>query len=124
MVIIDDKFQKMGPDILEKAKILQWIEFANCEIMKCNRSIIYPILGLDCLDKENYNIDSNKLKEYLKTVEKELEKNEYIVGKEGKTKVNKKNSNNDKTEVMGLPKSNKNENNHGGGNIIEKFLGK
>ena len=25
---------------------------------------------------------------------------------------------------MGLPKSNKNENNHGGGNIIEKFLGK
>ena len=25
---------------------------------------------------------------------------------------------------MGLPISNKNENNHGGGNIIEKFLGK
>ena len=43
--------------------------------------------------------------------------------KEGKTKVSK--NNNNKYIVMGLPITNKNDNNHGGGvNIIEKFLGK
>ena len=75
-----NKSPLLGQNDLEKAKIIQWTEFANHEIMKCNRSIIYPVLEWDCLNKEEYNRDSNKLKEYLKLIENELGKNEYIVG--------------------------------------------
>ena len=75
-----NKSPLLGQNDLEKAKIIQWTEFANHEIMKCNRSIIYPVLGWDCLNKEEYNRDSNKLKEYLKLIENELGKNEFIVG--------------------------------------------
>ena len=83
--------------------------------------IIDPLTGVNA-SKSSYKIDDiqNTFSEAFDFFQNE----EIKYGKEGKTKVNKKNSNNDKTEVMGLPKSNKNENNHGGGNIIEKFLGK
>ena len=70
----------LGQNIFEKAKIMQWVEFANCEINQCNRNIIYPIFGWEELNKEDYNRDNNKIKEYLKNIEKELEKNEYIIG--------------------------------------------
>ena len=59
---------------------MQWVEFSNCEINQCNRNIIYPIFGWEELNKEDYNRDNNKIKEYLKNIEKELEKNEYIIG--------------------------------------------
>jgi elongation factor 1-gamma len=59
---------------------MQWTEFSNCEISRCNRSIIYPIFGWDELNKDDYNRDNNKIKEYLKCIEKELEKNEFIIG--------------------------------------------
>ena len=77
--------QKYKPDLLgenafEKAKILQWIEFANCEILRCNKSIIYPILGWSNLNKEEFDRDNKKIKEYLLLLEKELEKNDFIVG--------------------------------------------
>ena len=48
--------------------------------MKCNKSIIYPIFGWSDLNKEEFDRDNNKIKEYLKLIEKELEKNEYIIG--------------------------------------------
>ena len=48
--------------------------------MKCNKSIIYPIFGWSDLNKEEFDRDNNKIKEYLKLIEKELEKNEYITG--------------------------------------------
>jgi elongation factor 1-gamma len=75
-----NKSPLLGENALEKAKIMQWTEFANCEIMRCNRSIIYPVLGWDSLNKEEYNRDNNKLKEYLKLIENELGKSEYIIG--------------------------------------------
>ena len=74
------KPELLGQNAFEKAKIMQWVEFANCEISRCNRSIIYPIFGWDELNKEEYNRDNNKIKEYLKCLEKELEKNEFIIG--------------------------------------------
>ena len=74
------KPELLGQNIFEKAKIMQWTEFANCEIAKCNRSIIFPIFGWDELNKEDYNKDSNKIKEYLKLMENQLEKNEFIIG--------------------------------------------
>ena len=75
-----NKSALLGQNALEKAKIMQWVEFANCEIMRCNRSIIYPVLGWDNLNKDVYNRESNKLKDYLKLLEKELENKEYIAG--------------------------------------------
>ena len=74
------KPELLGQNIFEKAKIMQWTEFANCEIAKCNRSIIFPIFGWDELNKEDYNKDSNKIKEYLKLMENQLDKNEFIIG--------------------------------------------
>ena len=74
------KPELLGQNAFEKAKIMQWTEFANCEISRCNRSIIYPIFGWDELNKDDYNRDNNKIKEYLKCIEKELEKNEFIIG--------------------------------------------
>ena len=74
------KPELLGETPFEKAKILQWIEFANCEINKCNKSIIYPIFGWTDFNKENFDNDNKKIKELLIIVEKALEKNEYIVG--------------------------------------------
>ena len=74
------KPELLGETPFEKAKILQWIEFANCEINKCNKSIIYPIFGWTDFNKENFDNDNKKIKELLNIVEKALEKNEYIVG--------------------------------------------
>ena len=83
--------------------------------------IIDPLTGVNA-SKSSYKIDDiqNTFSEAFDFFQNE----ELKYDKEGKTKINKKNNNNDKKIVMGLPKSNKNENNHGGGNIIEKFLGK
>ena len=83
--IINYLCKKYKPDLLgqnsfEKAKIIQWIEFANCEINRCNKSIIYPIFGWNNFVKEDFDRDNNKIKEYLKLIEKQLEKNEYIIG--------------------------------------------
>ena len=83
--IINYLCQKYNPDLLgqnplEKAKIIQWIEFSICEINRCNKSIIYPIFGWSDFVKEDFDRDNNKIKEYLKIIEKQLEKNEYIIG--------------------------------------------
>ena len=83
--------------------------------------IIDPITGVNA-SKSSYKIDDiqNTFSEAY-----DFFQNEQIkYDKEGKTKVNKKKNSNDTKILMGLPISNKNENNHGGGNIIEKFLGK
>ena len=83
--------------------------------------IIDPITGVNA-SKSSYKIDDiqNTFSEAY-----DFFQNEQIkYDKDGKTKVNKKKNNNDTKILMGLPISNKNENNHGGGNIIEKFLGK
>ena len=85
--------------------------------------IIDPLTGVNA-SKSSYKIDEiqNTFSEAF-----DFFQNEQIkYDKEGKTKINKGNNgkNNNKEIVMGLMINNKNENNHGGGNIIEKFLGK
>ena len=83
--------------------------------------IIDPLTGVNA-SKSSYKIDDiqNTFSEAFDFFQNE----EIKYDKEGKTKVYKKNNNNDKKILMGLPINNKNENNHNGGNIIEKFLGK
>ena len=84
------------------------------------------IVIIDPLTGVNASKSSYKIEEIQNTFSEAFDffQNEKIqYDKEGKTKVSK-NTNNNKDIVMGLPISNKNDNNHGGGNIIEKFLGK
>ena len=84
--------------------------------------IIDPLTGVNA-SKSSYKIDEiqNTFSEAF-----DFFQNEQIrYDKEGKTKINKSNNSHNKEIVTGLNINNKNENNHGGGgNIIEKFLGK
>ena len=84
------------------------------------------IVIIDPLTGVNASKSSYKIEEIQKTFSEASDffYNEKIkYDKEGKTKISKNNHNKD--ILMGLPIPNKNDNNHGGGgNIIEKFLGK
>ena len=70
----------LGQNIFENAKINQWIEFAACEINRCQKAIIYPIFGWSEFCKETSDKANENLKNYLKILEKELEDNNYLVG--------------------------------------------
>ena len=74
------KPELLGQTVFEKAKINQWIEFACCEINRCYKSIIYPIFGWSDYCQKSFNEDNTKLKDYLKTIDKELASNEFIAG--------------------------------------------
>ena len=76
------KYKKdlLGLNAFENAKINQWIEFANCEINRCQKEIIFPIFGWKEYDKDTSTKENNKLKEeYLKKLETELQNKNYIV---------------------------------------------
>lgn len=69
----------IGKDAFENAKMYQWIEFASCEINKCQKEIIYPIFGWKEYDKDLYNKANNKIKEYIKIIENELNNKNYLI---------------------------------------------
>ena len=72
----------LGKNIFEKAKINQWIEFANCEIQNCAKELIYPIFqGKKPGNKKKNDNEDKKLKKYLSLLEKEFKNgNRYIMG--------------------------------------------
>ena len=77
---------KYNPDLLgktplEKAQINQWVEFANSEIFRSEKSIIYPIFGWAKFDKESSEKEKANINNYLKILENHLSKNEFISGK-------------------------------------------
>ena len=74
------KPELLGETQFERAKVNQWIEFACIEINNCNKSIIYPMFGWNNFSKEKFDQDNSKIKDHLKLIEKELSKNEYLVG--------------------------------------------
>ena len=74
------KPELLGNSPFEKAKVNQWIEFASCEINRCAKSIIYPIFGWAPFCKEQADKENGNLKKYLKIMEENLKKNNYIVG--------------------------------------------
>ena len=84
--------------------------------------IIDPLTGVNA-SKSSYKIDEiqGTFSEALDFFQKE----ERNYDKEGKTKVSKNNNKNNDNILMGLPINNKSDSHGGGGgNIIEKFLGK
>ena len=75
-----DNPELLGNNLLEKAKINQWVEFANCEIARSAEAIIYPIFGWAKYDKEKAEKENGNIKNYLKLLNALLEKNKYILG--------------------------------------------
>ncbi len=76
------KYKKdlLGKNAFENAKINQWIEFASCEINRSQKAIINPIFGWNEFCKDSFDKENNKIKDYLKILEKELEGKNYLVG--------------------------------------------
>ena len=74
------KPELLGTNEFEKAKVSQWIEFGGCEINRCIKSIIYPIFGWAPYCKEKADEDNINIKKYLKIIENNLTKSNYIVG--------------------------------------------
>ena len=70
----------IGNNPLEKAKINQWVEFANCEIAKSEKVLIYPIFGWVKYEKEKADKENNNIKNYLRIINSLLEKDKYITG--------------------------------------------
>ena len=71
----------LGSNILERAKVNQWIEFGSCEIQKCLQEIIYSIFNWKELNKEMSDNANKKLKQYVKILEKQLKHGKtYILG--------------------------------------------
>ncbi len=74
------KPELLGENITERAKVNQWCEFACCEICNCVKELVYPIFGWKKYNKPSADNANNKVKEFLKTLEKNLATNEYICG--------------------------------------------
>ena len=71
----------LGINALERAKVNQWIEFASCEIQKCQQEIIFPIFNWKEFNKEMADKENKKLKQYIAILEKQLSHGKkYILG--------------------------------------------
>ncbi len=70
----------LGENIADRAKVNQWCEFASCEICNCVKDLVYPIFGWKKYCKQSADNANNRLKTFLKTLDKNLASNEYICG--------------------------------------------
>ena len=73
------KTDLLGQNSFENAKINQWIEFASCEINRCHKAIINPIFGWNEFCKDSFDKENNKINDYLKILEKELDVKNYLI---------------------------------------------
>jgi elongation factor 1-gamma len=73
------KPEMLGNSIIERGKVNQWVEFACNELNRCRQNIINNMYDSNNSCKEQSGKDEAKLKEYVKLLDKELEKNEFIV---------------------------------------------
>ena len=71
----------LGRNIFERAKVNQWIEFASCEIQKCQKEIIFPIFNWKEIDKEMADKANKNIKQYMEILEKQFSHGKkYILG--------------------------------------------
>jgi glutathione S-transferase len=77
--------EKYKPELLgatpeEKAEVIQWMNFAMCEIYRCTVDLIYPIFGWKQACKEEVDAANKSIKDYIKIVESHLNGKKYFVG--------------------------------------------
>ncbi len=70
----------LGNNLLEKAKVNQWVEFANCEISRSTKAIIHQTFGWVKYDKEKADKKNGNTKNYLKILNASSENNKYTLG--------------------------------------------
>ena len=74
------KVELLGQNEMQKAKVRQWIDFASFELDYCAKEIIHPIFGWKQYNKESADQANSKLKEFMRTLEKQINEKKYILG--------------------------------------------
>jgi elongation factor 1-gamma len=70
----------LGSNSFEKAQVRQWIEFANIEVGRNNKALVYPLYGFYEFNKTDADNATKDLKEQLTVLNKYLEGKSFIVG--------------------------------------------
>ncbi len=70
----------LGANPFEKAQVRQWIEFANMEISRNNKALIYPLFGFYEFNKVDADNATKDLKDQLTVLNKHLDGKSFIVG--------------------------------------------
>ena len=74
------KPELLGANPLEKAQVLQWMNFAMAEIYSCTTSLIYPLFGWKPACKEAMDEADKRMKDYIKVLEDHLKGKKFFVG--------------------------------------------
>lgn len=70
----------LGSNAFEKGQVKQWIEFANLEVGRNNKALIYPLFGFYEYNKTEADHATKDLKEQLTVLNKHLEGKSFLVG--------------------------------------------
>ena len=70
----------LGANAFEKGQVRQWIEFANLEVGRNNKALIYPLFGFYEYNKAEADLATKDLKEQLSVLNKHLEGKSFLVG--------------------------------------------
>jgi elongation factor 1-gamma len=70
----------LGSNAFEKGQVRQWIEFANIEVARNNKALIYPLFGFYEYHKADADHATKDLKDHLSLLNKHLEGKSFIVG--------------------------------------------
>jgi elongation factor 1-gamma len=74
------KPELLGQGEMQRAQVRQWVDFASFEIAQSASNIVYPIFGWKQYCKEEADKSNNKIKEFMKVLEQQLNGKKYIIG--------------------------------------------
>lgn len=72
----------MGNNTWENAQVNQWVQFAQNEITRYNRNLIYPILGFYELNAQEAQRAATDIMQQIQVLDSHLAGRQYIVGNE------------------------------------------
>ena len=79
--LVNNYNQKLlGENDWEKAQVDQWVEFAQLELSRFSKDLVYPILGFTEYNKEKSTQALKEIKEWIKILDNHLIGKNYIVG--------------------------------------------
>jgi len=78
LVVSDDNLS--GKDVVSKSKVLQWINFAETELLPPVTQLVFPIMGLMPDDKKTHGISEAGVKRSLSLLNTHLATRTFIVG--------------------------------------------
>ena len=72
--------QLRGKTVAEQAQVLQWVEYAEREIVPTSATLVYPCMGIMQFNKQNNERAKDELKHILKLLNDFLLTRTYLVG--------------------------------------------